>query len=777
MPDTPTVVAYRLSFQTRARRSLRIHVTADERYEFFLNGEAIGSGPERGDPENWFFETYELDLPAGEHMLVARVFSLGEKAAMAQMSIRHGFLLCPDKKDDLTLLATGAARWEAKVLDGYHWRSPLGAWGTGWKPVIDGRTYDWGHETGQTNGWEQAPIGTYGDSSAGVRGSNFHGATTRYHRLRPALLPPMIQQPVPPGRVRSVTAFESRPVGLVPIHSAMEEVEEYAPWEALLAGCRGIHIPPFTKRRIVVDLGNYYCARPRLHLSGGEGAEIHIAWYEAAFDSLDEPESLKTNRWHKGNRDELANKTLICPWTREDGPSDGFLPDGAQNRTYSTFWWQGGRYVQITVETMEVELELHEFALIETRYPLEMEGSFTCSLPQVGQMLPLMLRGLQMCAHETYMDCPYYEQLMYIGDTRLQALATYILTRDDALPRKTLILFDVARLPSGIIPARYPARVRQMIPPFSLWWIAMCHDYALWRGDRDFVSSLLPGVRAVCDFFCRQIGEEGLLLAPGGWNFTDWSKHWKHGTPPDAHTGASSVLNWQLAGALRQASELEAWYGEPELATLQKRRAQHLAEKTHAHFWNAERSLYADDLAHSHWSEHAQALALISGLAPQCIKASLGNALLHTPDLTRASIYFTHYLFEAYREIGAPEAFLQRLTLWEELSQNGLKTPVESPEPTRSDCHAWGAHPLIHFYTMLAGIRPVAPGFSKVAISPMPGPIQQLEARLPHPLGEIVVALEEGRLSSVQLPEGVEWESAPTAISPAATFLLQSMAS
>ena len=36
-----------------------------------------------------------------------------------------------------------------------------------------------------------------------------------------------------------------------------------------------------------------------------------------------------------------------------------------------------------------------------------------------------------MCAHETYMDCPYYEQMMYVGDTRLEVLTTYAISRDD----------------------------------------------------------------------------------------------------------------------------------------------------------------------------------------------------------------------------------------------------------------------------------------------------------------------------------------------------------
>ncbi|WP_372490084.1 hypothetical protein [Chitinophaga sedimenti] len=29
-------------------------------------------------------------------------------------------------------------------------------------------------------------------------------------------------------------------------------------------------------------------------------------------------------------------------------------------------------------------------------------------------------RTSRLCAYETYMDCPYYEQLQYIGDTRIR---------------------------------------------------------------------------------------------------------------------------------------------------------------------------------------------------------------------------------------------------------------------------------------------------------------------------------------------------------------------
>ncbi|MFA7345233.1 MAG: hypothetical protein WC003_13095 [Terrimicrobiaceae bacterium] len=62
----------------------------------FLDGRRIGLGPERGNRENWFFETYDLPLAAGDHRLVARVTALGDIAPFAQISVAHGFLLAAD---------------------------------------------------------------------------------------------------------------------------------------------------------------------------------------------------------------------------------------------------------------------------------------------------------------------------------------------------------------------------------------------------------------------------------------------------------------------------------------------------------------------------------------------------------------------------------------------------------------------------------------------------------------------------------------------------------
>ncbi len=88
----------------------------------------------------------------------------------------------------------------------------------------------------------------------------------------------------------------------------------------------------------------------------------------------------------------------------------------------------------------------------------------------------------------------------------------------------------------------------------------------------------------------------------------------------------------------------------------------------------------------------------------------------------------------------------------------GLTTWAEAPEPARSDCHAWSAHPNFDFLNTVAGIEPAAPGFGKVLIEPHLGNLDHLVATVPVPQGEISVkyARSNGQLSAdVSLPQGI----------------------
>jgi alpha-L-rhamnosidase len=396
--------------------------------------------------------------------------------------------------------------------------------------------------------------------------------------------------------------------------------------------------------------------------------------------------------------------------------------------------------------------------LTEIRYPLVVESEFHASDPRLERISPILIRSLQLCMHETYFDCPYYEQMMYSGDTRLQVLVTYAITHDDRLPLKTLALFDASRMVNGLTQSRYPSHVRQTIPPFSLWYVGMVHDHALWRGNKEFIRTLMPGLRGVLDVFLSYRNEQGLMKGPVGWNFIDWVSTWRWGIPPDGDYGVNGAVNWLTVLALDWMAQLETWLEEPELAQRWGRHAEQLFRAILGAFWNVPKARFSDDLAHEYASEHVQTLALLSGRLPEEQCQATIRALLEDQDLSRVTIFFRHYLIEALRRQSLADAVYDRLALWFDLESSGVKTTPETPEPTRSDCHGWGATPIYHYLSTLVGIRPDGFGFETVRIRPLFGYLTHLQGRMPHPNGFIDVDLlrEENQVSGkIGLPKGL----------------------
>lgn len=738
---TPRVTAFRRSFSVDAPITLRLHVSADERYELYIDGKRVGRGPERGDSRNWFFESYEVSLTPGEHVIVARTWWLGAAgpSPFAQMTVRHAFLLAAEGAPP-ELLNTGVAAWEYKRLKGYEWLPFGDAWGCGAKVRIVGAAFDWGFQMGAGDGWAAASSGARVRMAVSWNDSEW--------LVRPAVLPPMHEVPAHVGRVRHVGAYDpASDVRKAPITAANHREDEAKQWQALLTDRKSITIPPRTNRRVIVDLENYYCAYPQLLTTGGRGSKVRIHWAESLFTSFP-PEKGWIQAQPKLNRNEVEGRIY---W----GVGDEFEPDGGQHRLFETLWWETGRYIEVLVSTADEPLLIESLHWLDEHYPYHFESTFESSDPRLAQIIPMALRTLEMCSHETYMDCPYFEQLQYIGDTRLQVLVTYATTQDDRLPRKAIELFDASRDYRGLTHSRYPNRVPQYIPPFALWWVAMVYDYSMWRDDPSFVRNRLPGVRAVIDTYLRGMNEQGLMHSPPGWNYTDWVKApgWHGGTPPDGDR-VSSVLNLQLALVLRHAAELEEAAGERELAVRARRHADSITTSVFQHFWDEARGMLADDLGKQYFSEHAQCLALLGKSVPSQYQRRMIDGLLSAPDLARTTIYFSHYLFDTLYLIGRTDQLIDRMGLWFELKDNGLCTTIEHPEPTRSDCHAWGAHPVYHYYASLLGIRPASAGFRTVHIEPKLGSLKSARGHMVHPRGMIEVDVADGA-ATVVLPEGL----------------------
>ncbi|MGA9669381.1 MAG: alpha-L-rhamnosidase C-terminal domain-containing protein, partial [Terracidiphilus sp.] len=289
----------------------------------------------------------------------------------------------------------------------------------------------------------------------------------------------------------------------------------------------------------------------------------------------------------------------------------------------------------------------------------------------------------------------------------------------------------------------YPSSLPQNIPTFSLLWIGMVHDYWMYRPDPELVRSSLPGTRAVLDWYSRYQDADGLLRQLPWWSFIDWVTKGEIPTYDGNHE--SCVTTLEYLGDLGEAADLEKAVGDPMLASRYQARAAHVRTGLDEKCWSGSRDLIADNPDQKTFSQQANILAVLYDVIPKDHQQDVLRRLLAidpgtTPDeVMSSSYYFRFYLARALDHAGMADEYLNSLGPWRQLLPLHFSTWPETPGETRSDSHAWSAHPIYDLLTLVAGIEPASPGFATVRIAPHMGNLPSLSAAFPHPEGIIQV--------------------------------------
>jgi alpha-L-rhamnosidase len=724
----PGVYLFRRTFNLSATPArFVVHASADQRYELFVNGRRMAAGPARGDLNHWRFETVDIGpaLKPGPNVVAAIAWNFGAQAPMAQVSDQTGFVLQGDGEAE-AIVNTGK-EWTTAVEPGWT-LLPIDRpsifyeyFVAGPGEQIDGARRVWGWERGDFDdkGWVAAEaVGVA--APRGIRDS-----PSRWF-LVPRGIPPMEDTP---ERLDHLVRAEG---GQVPA--------------GVLKGDAAWTVPARSKVTALFDRALLTTAYPEVIVSGGRGSRLTITYAEALRATRADGK-----KGDKGNRSQTEGKVIT-------GLKDVFLPDGGDQRLFTTLWWRTYRYVEVVVETADDPVTIADIRGRFTAYPAELKAKFTSTDPALRTIFDVGWRTVRLCSHETYMDTPYWEQLQYVGDTRIQALVTLYLSGDDRLVRNAIQQFDESRMPDGITQSRYPTELPQLIPPFSLFWIGMQHDLWWFGGDRTFAKRYLNGNRAVLDWFNARLAPSGLLGRLEWWNYADWIVGWPHGEPPSVDGGESVILSLQLALALREAADLEEAVGTPAVAEQYRGRAERLVTAVRTASWDQNKGLVADTPAKTSYSQHANLLAVLADVVPSADQQALMRKVLEDGTLTQATYYFKFYLFRALNKAGLAERYLDELAPWRTMLDLGLTTWAETPEPTRSDSHAWSAHPSLDLLTTVAGITPAEPGFGRVRLRPALGTLTSLDAAVPTPKGEVAVSYRRDGstlTAVVSLPAGV----------------------
>ncbi len=707
-------------------QQLNIQVSADNRYQLFLNGHRVGEGPARSRFSSWCLDKHNLApfLQQGENILAVIVWNYGTAAGQWQLSQQTALLILADQEE--SPLNTSSQNW--LCLHNKAYQPTLIKW-----PKLPyfyaagpGEYYD---SKLDPIGWNEIPFDDSAWQSAAAIG-NFNVLQLHDWLITPWMLQPREVSMLERGRAR-------HPVRIARANSPI-------PINPLLSG-QAVTIPPRTHLTFLLDQGEIITAFPELQIEGGKDAVIQLTYVESlAHVEEKKMEEAEERIFEKGNRNDVAGKVVV-------GLQDILIADG-QKRSYSPLYWRCWRYVEFDIQTKEEPLTLHHFYGSDYTYPLKLEARFQADQPLLNEIWETGWRTTRLCCNETLFDCPYYEQMNYSADARIEALVCYLHTRETALVKRSIdLLFDTLGA-SGLTEARSPSQTPQYIPTWSLDNIHLLHDLWMWRGEESYIQAKLPLTRILLNWFLQRIDKETGILKP---------LEWKEGQSlePAAWNGPAERISLELLLALKSAEALEGQLGSQETSRIYQTSADSL-HKALANYWPTRKPV--DD---PYLEQVMEVYAILADIIPpekqrELLQQRLTNPLPLINNSFFATYYWLYYFHEALYKTGLANEWLSTLYPWKEMLEEGLTTWAESYPPTRSDCHGWSCSPSIHLFTTLCGIRPAAPGFKKVSIRPSVGSCQQIEASIPHPNGRVAIQIQCKEKSepkiSVNLPKGVE---------------------
>lgn len=709
-----------------------IHVSADNRYRLFVNGKAVCFGPARSDLEHWSYESIDIAavLKPGNNLLAAVVWNFGELKPWAQFTIKTAFIVQGNSAAEE--IVNTDATWKVIKNPAYSPASASIEETEGQFVVVgpcdrlDAALYPWG--------WEMPGF----DDHSWLKPQSLEVAHPRgigtdiNWEMTPRRIPLMEQKQQQFAVIRR-TSGDPLP-------------------EDFITGITGWTIPVNKKITVLFDQGNLTTGYPEMLVSKGKGSNIKLTYSESLFDS----------RGLKGNRNEIEGKSII-------GYSDYFLPDGYEDRLFRPLWFRTWRYLQLEIETRDEPLTVNRFTSEYTAYPLKENAVFDSDQAVLKQIWNVGWRTARLCANETYFDCPYYEQLQYVGDTRIQSLISLYVSGDDRLVRNAIRNINESQFSEGLTRSRYPSSNPQVIPPFSLYWVDMVNDYWMLRDDPEFIKSFLPGIENVLGWFMKRIDREtGMLGKVEYWNFVDWAVEWpwnnelRYGGVPQGgmEEGNSSIISMQFAYAAQRAAELFRFYGQPAKAEKYAGTADRIIKAVYDNCWDESHGYLADTPAKKEFSMHAQIFGVLTNIIPENQQREFVKHFMNDKSLIQPTMYFRFYLAQALKKTSLADLYLETLGLWKDMLQKGLTTFAENPDPARSDCHAWSASPNYDFLATVVGIRPGMPGFKTVVIEPALGTLDFIKGQMPHPAGDIIFNLKrtarQGISGEIILPEGVD---------------------
>ncbi|WP_336781828.1 family 78 glycoside hydrolase catalytic domain [Paenibacillus illinoisensis] len=417
--------------------------------------------------------------------------------------------------------------------------------------------------------------------------------------------------------------------------------------------------------------------------------------------------------------------------------------DGRQS--YESPVRRGLRYLMLTIHGNTRPVRLFGVTLVQSNYPVAEIGRFHCSDSLLNDIWEISKHTTRLCMEDTFVDCPTYEQVFWVGDSRNEALVNYYVFGATDIVRHCLQLVPGSSRQTPLYVDQVPSGWSSVIPNWTFFWVTACLEYARYTGSRKFAATIWPKVKFTLDHYLQHIDAKGLLTIKA-WNLLDWAPM------EQPNDGTVTHQNTIFARTLADAAQLSEMAGCTEESQSYFSASESLTRAINSHLWSEEHQAYVDCIhangaCSSIFSMQTQVMALVTGIATGERREKLISYLTLPPEnfVAIGSPFMTFFYYEALVMSGETDYMLQDMrkkfgemvkheasTCWE-MYPGFTENRANPKDLTRSHCHAWSAAPGYFLGASVLGVRPIADGWTRIRVAPQPGDLQWAKGAVPLP--------------------------------------------
>ncbi len=529
--------------------------------------------------------------------------------------------------------------------------------------------------------------------------------------------------------------------------------------------------------RFIYDFGLNASYIPTFKVKGEEGASVKAIFAEWLVQGKD------------GGK----------PWIEDSACGGGssctyILRGDEAGETYTPpFFYRGYRYARVELTPAKkggALPKLEAFTSKTIHADVRKAGSFECSVPLFNQIRDIIVRAQESNMVSVFTDCPHREKLGW--QEQYNAHSDQIRWEWNADPVYAKGCRDMAdsQTEKGLVPdiapefTLFPGGFRDSVEWGSSMILVPWQQYE-WSGDTSLIQTYYPNMKAYFEYLVMR-SRGG--ISHGG--LGDWLSIPSNGggavkyTPSDLTSTAYFYKNARVMEACARM------LNKPEDAEQFRKQADETLVAFNAKWWNEQKGYYASD------SQASNAIAIDFGLATgkraeRAGKSIVADLASRGNNLTAGEVCYP-YLLKALSAAGRNDVIYAMSMITDSPGFGYMIKFGETSLPETWNCARGLSHNhymmgdiIDWYYSELAGIKRLSPGFKRVAIRPdfvkgvdwvkasyipvgFDEPIEVAWTRKDKTV-ELSVAIPKGMEATIELP-GKEAQPAPQGERTVVTF-------